>query len=970
MNRRRLPVFLCLLLAAVACLVGVTSPSSTQADTTPNSWLDKTIESEKRGDLSAENFNKRYDTWNQCVDVTVEYKYYPWYFTPLPLLGEREDCMTPGATGYFHANNRPRQIVQYGTKRVQLINEPVTDMSTWTGPMYHVPYTNRLIHLHNSWGGSWGTNGAHTAYLKVIDNWNDTFKVSSYIGDAGNISLEKVKDADYTLEENGTDVQGVSSNGLEVSANGEWLHVLLPNRSYVLLNLDTHEVKPYADSNQPMYAMRADVSNDGRFVARSYDLNSLKIYDTTRCRPAQGKFESRDCESIELLEGDDSILRKLFPGKEITIGRLNFVGNGDALDIDLRIGTHPNVELFTYRFRPSGSEPVKYLAMGDSFSSGEGAFDYFEATDMFVSDEEYNVCHLSRKSYPYLLQQSLRADWFHSVACSGSQSKDVFYPLSNGDYIADGESKAKIKLYGIDKRQKIAYAAQESSVYENSIRPGYVPQNNFVTKHAPNIVTISMGGNDVGFEGMVGSCIFKGITLIQTCFSGREERESKANEIDQKISMWSKNFVDIKNSLGGSDPKLYVIGYPKIVDTNLTYKCGMNVPFDDAERLLTDKMIEYLNTAVKVAADAAGVRYVDVSDAFTRSGEERLCGPGPMFAANGLDLRSQISLCTSATAPEALACPNSFHPNARGHALLSDTIMVETTNLTQTMPQNANSTADLVNKRMEFVGDVNITLQSHRITYWKDIAPALIAKGEKIQINLPLSNSELPAKAGTTATATAHSTPRVLGELPISADGNISGELTLPVDIEAGYHRLIISYTDIADNTVERYSYFYAAHSVDDFDGDGINNTSDPCPSVLQSNVDQDADAIDDACDNEYVKSAQTSSPDGQANGETNPSGSSDSKQAVKLVLNTENVNPFETGEPVFKKPFIEQNYKNDSSVSEKSGASNESNQSGYSQESNEGPLARIKSLFAVSGVAALIVASIAAWVIIRRNVS
>jgi len=285
------------------------------------------------------------------------------------------------------------------------------------------------------------------------------------------------------------------------------------------------------------------------------------------------------------------------------------------------------------------------------------------------------------------------------------------------------------------------------------------------------------------------------------------------------------------------------------------------------------------------------------------------------------------------------------------------------------MPQNSNSMADLIHKRMDFVGDVAITLQNYRITFQKDIAPELIAKGEKVQINLPKSSNELPAKPSTSATITMHSTPRLLGQFPITANGTISGEMTLPNDVETGYHQLIISYTDIADNTVEKYSYFYAAHSVNDFDGDGINNTSDPCPSVLQSNVDQDADGVDDACDSEYVKIAQAASSGGQASGVTSSNGDSGSKPAVKLALKTDN-NPFEANDLVLVKPLTEQNDKNGSNFSEQVGSSNESNESSYNQGSNEGLLARIKSLFAISGVAALVVASLIAWFIIRRNAS
>lgn len=772
-----------------------------------------------------------------------------WVLFPPKVWSSQEQCVHPGATEYYGEDNTSKFILPYGSTKIQrLTDESGNYFRSANELTQQIPNTNKLLFITSLYG-QWHSPGPRN--LRIVNNWNETFPAGSTLTGLGNVQSNMTKDYDYTLNDNGVVVDGVRTGEIATSANGEWVHALVEQKAYILLNTETHEIIPYAEVGAfyPTYAMKVDVSNDGRFVARTFDLNSFKIFDTSRCQADQGAFVPRNCQSLELLDGENSLLHNLFPGKNIVIGHVKFIGNGDALDIDLRIGDGTNYQYFTYRLKPSGSEPVKYLAMGDSFSSGEGAFDYVEATDRFVSNDEYNVCHLSRKSYPYLLQQSLQADWFHSVACSGSDSKDIVFAGGRSGYMNSIDAQAKF-LGGLSTGQD----------YFGNMRPGYVPQSEFVAKHNPDIVTISVGGNDVGFSNIIAGCVMNfGTYQDFNCLSDRDERESKANEIDQKISQWSTTFVDIKNSLGGSDPKLYVIGYPSMFKSGGI--CGINVRFDPSETERATQLTDYLNAAVKAAADAAGVRYVDVSDAFTRMGEDyRLCNFRTDFAVNGLDLWSIINECTSAKAPDAKVCPDSFHPNERGQKLMTETILQKTMNLSQEMPQNSNSTAYLIDKRMDFVGDVAITLQNHRITFQKDIAPQLIAKGEKIQINLPKSDNELPAKTGTTATATAHSAPRELGQLSIAADGTITGEVTLPEDIETGYHKLIISYTDIADNIVERYMYFYAAQSQNDWDGDGIDNASDPCVSVAQSGVDQDEDGIDDACDGEYVKSAQDTS--------------------------------------------------------------------------------------------------------------
>src|SRR5690606_34519160 len=59
-----------------------------------------------------------------------------------------------------------------------------------------------------------------------------------------------------------------------------------------------------------------------------------------------------------------------------------------------------------------------YMALGDSYISGEGAYSYRDGTDT-----ERNQCHQSLVSYPYLLGE--RQSSFASVACSGAQMINV-----------------------------------------------------------------------------------------------------------------------------------------------------------------------------------------------------------------------------------------------------------------------------------------------------------------------------------------------------------------------------------------------------------------------------------------------------------------------------------------------------------------------------------------------------------------
>ena len=61
------------------------------------------------------------------------------------------------------------------------------------------------------------------------------------------------------------------------------------------------------------------------------------------------------------------------------------------------------------------------MALGDSYTSGEGAYDYRNGTDTST-----NQCHSSVAAYPELITQALFSNaGGHSVACSGATIDDI-----------------------------------------------------------------------------------------------------------------------------------------------------------------------------------------------------------------------------------------------------------------------------------------------------------------------------------------------------------------------------------------------------------------------------------------------------------------------------------------------------------------------------------------------------------------
>ena len=115
-----------------------------------------------------------------------------------------------------------------------------------------------------------------------------------------------------------------------------------------------------------------------------------------------------------------------------------------------------------------------YVAMGDSFSSGEGTGVYTRATD---TDD--NQCHRSRLAYgPRLSAESRRLRPLRFVACSGAATKDL-------------------------------YAA-------NAANPGEGPQLDALRRRT-RAVSLTIGGNDVVFVQVAQRCVQVGTNAGFNC---------------------------------------------------------------------------------------------------------------------------------------------------------------------------------------------------------------------------------------------------------------------------------------------------------------------------------------------------------------------------------------------------------------------------------------------------------------------
>src|SRR5437868_1539276 len=72
----------------------------------------------------------------------------------------------------------------------------------------------------------------------------------------------------------------------------------------------------------------------------------------------------------------------------------------------------------------ASDRPYTYVALGDSYSAGEGLAPYSEGTD---TPPNGNDCHRSQtQSYVELLAHEVNATTLKFLACSGAQTANIF----------------------------------------------------------------------------------------------------------------------------------------------------------------------------------------------------------------------------------------------------------------------------------------------------------------------------------------------------------------------------------------------------------------------------------------------------------------------------------------------------------------------------------------------------------------
>ena len=237
----------------------------------------------------------------------------------------------------------------------------------------------------------------------------------------------------------------------------------------------------------------------------------------------------------------------------------------------------------------SGCQSVNYVALGDSYSSGEGNPPFDLGTAPIIGDG----CDRSSQAWPRL--DGVSKSWH--LACSGAKHHD----LINGQHP---------DLFGLLVGDNIGQIPRLAKIEATLAAHG-----NHVTD-----VTLTIGGNNIDFSLLIGECFF---------FNCSARLNGKGDAVKALLSPIMGALRTIHKT--APKAKVTLVGYPQIFPTlqsgNVT--CGWLTP---TERIAANTLTLELETMMQRAAKDAPATYVSTLGAL--SGHELCTSDSWMYPIN------------------------------------------------------------------------------------------------------------------------------------------------------------------------------------------------------------------------------------------------------------------------------------------------------------------------------------------------
>lgn len=670
------------------------------------------------------------------------------------------------------------------------------------------------------------TPSAHT-FLETRTSANTSSRYIKYhLGASAQTSYNLLGNATHTLHSTDAFVVKNSSGGnvwpdgrgLNYSRNGKWAVGATTNYALFRINLETKAILNFGEPQKsgPGWNpfMAVSISEDGRYATATTTASSggqwMRIYDLQSCIGNEQPTLSLTHAACDYRDVTGFLQSQIPNFHRFTMAE--FADQHTLVFYHYSKDSPRIYTRYTLRAPHAGERAKDYIALGDSYASGEGAHDYFLGTDL---GKDQNLCHLSRRSYPYLIGDLLKLDSFHSVACSGANTRNLKGP---GPLVND--------LSEHDKGNQYLRDVEKNELDE--WLPGYFLQKTFLEENPPDVVTVSVGGNDLGFADKIKRCLEP-----DTCYNSYEDRLELLREARNALPLLEATYKELLAA--SPSAKIYIIGYPKI--GNPKGDCAVNVRLDQDELYFAQEYVAQLNIVLQSAAARAGVVYVDIEDVLSGYG---FCdGDSRNLAVNGLTAGNDIA---------SVIGNESYHPNARGHQLFAQEIISKTDSFNLPMPApDNNAFVPAQEDDLVFLNKPRVNREIHSVNYDADIANNIVYRGRSWDI--VRKSWKLPFQYLTNVRVVINSEPVELGSFIVNEFGELRASVSIPRSVPTGYHTLHLYGVGTNNQPLDIYKVIYVAESELDKNGDGLADELQPCGVFSASGIDVDQDGIDDACD-------------------------------------------------------------------------------------------------------------------------